>query len=76
MTFLCIIALSEITVTHTFLPSFENANGSFCQQRLLRSHRPFRRGTVLVSCDRSVTAYEKDKRRLRKSQQVPMGVNM
>ena len=46
------------------------------EKGLYPSHRPFRRGAVLVSCDRSVTAYEKDKRRLRTSQQVPISVRM
>ena len=27
----------EQTVSHTFLPSFDNANGRLCQERLLRS---------------------------------------
>ena len=46
------------------------------EKGLYPSHRPFRRGAVLVSRDRSVTAYEKDKRRLRTSQQVPISVRM
>ena len=37
MTFLCMIALRNRTVAHTFLPSFDNANGRLCQERLLRS---------------------------------------
>ena len=39
MTFLCIIALRNKTVAHTFLPSFDNANGRghLCKERLLRS---------------------------------------
>ena len=37
MTFLCVIALRSKTIAHTFLPSFDNANGRFCQERLLRS---------------------------------------
>ena len=37
VTFLCVIALSNKTVAHTFLASFENANGLLHQQRLLRS---------------------------------------
>ena len=37
MTFLCIIALRKKTVAHTFLPSFDNANGPLGQERLLRS---------------------------------------
>ena len=31
------IALRTKTVTHTFLPSFNNANGRLCQEKLLRS---------------------------------------
>ena len=40
MTFLCMIALRNKTVTHTFLPSFHNANSRLCQERLrtLRSN--------------------------------------
>ena len=34
MTFLCMIALRNKTVAHTFLPSFD-ANGRLCQERLL-----------------------------------------
>ena len=37
MTFLCIIALRNKTVFHTFLPWFDNVNGRLCQERLLRS---------------------------------------
>ena len=37
MTFLCIIALRNKMVAHTFLPWFDNVNGCFCQERLLRS---------------------------------------
>ena len=37
MAFLCIIAHRNETVGHTFLPSFENANGRLCQERLIRS---------------------------------------
>ena len=37
MTFLCIIAHRKETVAHTFLPSFDNANGRLGQERLLRS---------------------------------------
>ena len=29
--FLCMIALRSKTVAHTFLPSFDNANGRLCQ---------------------------------------------
>ena len=36
MNFLCVIALSRKTVAHTFLPSFDNANGGLCQERLSR----------------------------------------
>ena len=36
MTFLCIIAHRKETVAHTFLPSFDNANGRLGQERLLR----------------------------------------
>ena len=35
-TFLCVIAPRNKMVAHTFLPSFNNANGHLCQQRLLR----------------------------------------
>ena len=36
MTFLCMIVLRKNkTVAHTFLPSFDNANGHLCQVRLL-----------------------------------------
>ena len=110
VTFLCMILLRNKTLAHTFLPSFDNANGSlswktveiqrFCsygnltayfsfllntlveevdrkgEKGLSPSHRPFRRGAVPFSCDRSVTAYEKDKRRLRTSQQVALSVRM
>ena len=37
MIFLYIIALRKKTVAHTFLPSFDNANGPLGQERLLRS---------------------------------------
>ena len=38
MTFLCLIALRKNkTVAHTFLPSFDNANGRLCQVKLLWS---------------------------------------
>ena len=36
VTFLCMIALRNNMVAHTFLPSFDNANGRLCQERLLR----------------------------------------
>ena len=39
MTFLCIIALRNKTVAHTFLPSFDDANGRLCHGRLLRSRK-------------------------------------
>ena len=35
MTFLCTITLRNRMVAHTFLPSFDNANGCLCQKRLL-----------------------------------------
>ena len=34
---LCMIALRNTMVAHTFLPSFDNANGHVCDDRLLRS---------------------------------------
>ena len=34
-TFLCMTALKNKTVAHTFLPSFNNANGRLCQEGLL-----------------------------------------
>ena len=37
MTLLCMIALRNKTVAHTFLPSFDNANGRLCQEKLSRS---------------------------------------
>ena len=37
MTFLCMITVKNKTVGHTFLLSFDNTNGHFCQDRLLRS---------------------------------------
>ena len=37
MIFLCVIAPSTKTVAHTFLPSFDSANGCLYQKRLLRS---------------------------------------
>lgn len=37
MTFPCIVALWNQTVAPTFFPSFDNANGRLCQERLLRS---------------------------------------
>ena len=37
MTFLYIIALRNKTVSHTFLPWFDNVKGRLCQERLLRS---------------------------------------
>ena len=37
LTFLCMIALRNKTVAHSFLPSFDNANGRPYQERLLRS---------------------------------------
>ena len=33
-TFLCVIALSNYMVAHTFLPSLDNANGHLCQEIL------------------------------------------
>ena len=36
-TFLCTITLGDRMVAHTFLPSFDNANGCLCQKRLLWS---------------------------------------
>ena len=36
MTFLSMTTLRNKTVAHTFLPSFDNANGRLCQERLLR----------------------------------------
>ena len=33
----CVIALKKKTVAYTFHPSFDNANGRFCQERLLKS---------------------------------------
>ena len=38
MGFLCMIALKQNhkTVVHKFLPTYENANGRLCQERLLR----------------------------------------
>ena len=36
-TFLCMIALKNKTAVHTFLPSFNNANGRLCQEGLLGS---------------------------------------
>ena len=35
--FLCMIAPRNKIVAHAFLPSFDNANGHLCQERLLRS---------------------------------------
>ena len=35
--FLCMIALRNKTVAHTFPPSFDNTNGHLCQDRLPRS---------------------------------------
>ena len=37
MTFLCMIVLRNNTVAHTFLPSFDNANGRLCQERVMKS---------------------------------------
>ena len=37
MTLLCMIALRNKIVAHSFLPSFDNANGRLCQERLCRS---------------------------------------
>ena len=37
LTFLCMIALRNKTVTHTILPPFDNANGRLCQEGLLRN---------------------------------------
>ena len=37
MTFVCMSALGNKTVAHTFLLSFDNANGRLCQEKLLRS---------------------------------------
>jgi len=37
MTSMCMIALRNKTVAHTFLPSFGNTNGRLYQERLLRS---------------------------------------
>ena len=31
------ITIRNKTIAHTFLPSFDNANGRLCQERLLRS---------------------------------------
>ena len=40
MSFLCMIALRNKIITHTFLPSFDNTNSRLCQERLrtLRSN--------------------------------------
>ena len=37
MTYLCMIALGNKTVAHTFLLSFDNVNGCLCQERWLTS---------------------------------------
>ena len=37
ITFVCMSALGNKTVAHTFVPSFDNANGRLCQERLSRS---------------------------------------
>ena len=37
MSFLCMIALRNKTVAHTFVSSFDNPSGRLCQERLLRS---------------------------------------
>ena len=34
MTFLCVIALRDKTIAHTFLPSFHKAIGRLCQETL------------------------------------------
>ena len=37
ITFVCMGALGNKTVARTFVPSFNNANGRLCQERLSRS---------------------------------------
>ena len=37
ITILCMIAFGDKTVAHNFIPSFDNANGRLCQERLLRT---------------------------------------
>ena len=37
MTLMCMITVKDKTVAHTFLLSFDNANGHLCQDRLSRS---------------------------------------
>ena len=46
MTLLYMITLRNKTVAHTFLPSFNNANGRLCQERLLRSRNLATHGTT------------------------------
>ena len=46
MTFLCMTALRNKTVAHTFRSSFDNANGRVCQERLMRS----RNFATVVTC--------------------------
>ena len=41
MTFLCMIALRNKTVAHTFCPSIDRANGCLSQGRLLRLLLPW-----------------------------------
>ena len=57
MTFLYIIVLRNKTVAHTFLPSFDNANGRLGQERWLRSrnvstilHLRNEKGTAVKMC--------------------------
>ena len=54
MTFLCMIALRNRTVAHTFLPSFDNANGRLCQERLSRSRILATHGTTHGNVDLSL----------------------
>ena len=50
MTFLCMTALRNQTVAHTFLPLFDHANSSLCQERLFTG-RSMNFATMVTRCN-------------------------
>ena len=68
MTFQCMIAFSNKTVAHTFLSSFDNANGRLFQERLLRSRK---RASMVTEClalelQRPITSNQKKTKKQKK----------
>ena len=57
MTFLCIIALRNKAVAHTFLPSFDNGNGRLSYGRLLT----YRKLATMVTCRHNSLLYYEQK---------------